>query len=81
MEWTDAMDPNRNLRMRPAEELKGKLHRLGLEVDREVVVHCQSHHRSAYSWVMLKVLDYPRVRAYPGSWSEWGNREDTPVEP
>jgi thiosulfate/3-mercaptopyruvate sulfurtransferase len=29
---------------------------------------------------VAKSLGYPRVKAYAGSWSEWGNHPDTPVE-
>jgi thiosulfate/3-mercaptopyruvate sulfurtransferase len=28
---------------------------------------------------MLKALGFPRVKGYPGSWSDWGNRADTPI--
>lgn len=79
-EWTAGMDPDRNLRMRPAEELRDRLGKIGATPEREVVVYCQTHHRSSYSYWMLRVLGYPRVRGYPGSWSDWGNRHDTPVE-
>jgi 3-mercaptopyruvate sulfurtransferase SseA len=28
---------------------------------------------------MLKQAGYPDIKCYPGSWSEWGNEDDTPV--
>ena len=79
-EWTDGMDRQRNFRLLPDADLKSKLAALGLTEDKEIIVYCQTHHRSALSYVMLKQLGYEKVRGYPGSWSEWGNRTDTPVE-
>lgn len=80
MEWTQAMDPHRNLRLKSAETLLAALEDLGVTPDKEVVVHCQTHHRSAHTFVVLKSLGFTRLRGYPGSWSEWGNRTDTPIE-
>jgi thiosulfate/3-mercaptopyruvate sulfurtransferase len=80
LEWTSAMDPGRNLRLKPSAELEQMLHARGVDRDKEVIVHCQTHHRSAYTYAVLKALGYPEVKAYPGSWSDWGNRTDTPVE-
>ena len=79
-EWTDAMDRGNNLRLRPADAIQQELDQLGVTRDKEVIVYCQTHHRSAFSYVMLRALGYDAVRGYPGSWSEWGNRDDTPVE-
>jgi thiosulfate/3-mercaptopyruvate sulfurtransferase len=79
-EWTEAMDRAHNLRLLPYESIQQKLDQLGLTKDREVIVYCQSHHRSAFSYVMLCALGYEDVKGYPGSWSDWGNRGDTPVE-
>ena len=79
-EWTEGMDPNRNYRLLPVDTLKAKLNDLGLSADREIVAYCQTHHRSALSYLMLKYMGYERVRGYHGSWSDWGNRADTPVE-
>ena len=79
-EWTAAMDRSHNLRRLPAENIQQQLDALGITKDKEIVCYCQSHHRSAYSWLVLKSLGYENVLGYPGSWSEWGNHPDTPVE-
>ena len=79
-EWTDGMDRASNLRLLPEATLRHKLDALGITHEKEVIVYCQTNHRSAFSYVMLRILGYENVKAYPGSWSEWGNREDTPVE-
>ena len=80
LDWLQTMDRDRGLRFKPAQALRAMLTSLGVTPDKEVVCYCQSHHRSAHSCMMLKSLGYPRVRGYPGSWSEWGNSPDTPVE-
>jgi thiosulfate/3-mercaptopyruvate sulfurtransferase len=45
-----------------------------------VIVYCQTHHRSAHTYVMLKSLGFEKVKGYPGSWSDWGNEPNTPIE-
>lgn len=79
-EWTDAIDKVDNLRMISEDILQKELEELGITKDKEVICYCQSHHRSAYSWLMLRSLGYENVKGYPGSWSEWGNHSDSPVE-
>ncbi|WP_290647931.1 sulfurtransferase [Aquisalimonas sp.] len=80
LEWTRAMDRERNLRLLPPEQLLAMLAERGIHPDLEVVTHCQTHHRSALSYVMLRSLGFEKVRGYDGSWSEWGNDPETPVE-
>jgi len=80
LDWTETMDMNRNLRLQPPETLRGRLAELGITPEREIITYCQTHHRSAHTWLVLKALGFERVRGYPGSWSDWGNQPDTPVE-
>lgn len=78
-EWTAGMDPQRHLRIRS--DIADVLRQAGITPDREVITHCQTHRRSGFTYVVAKALGYPRVKAYAGSWSEWGNLPDTPIEP
>ncbi len=80
IEWTQMMDQSRNLRFRPDGELLALLESVGVTADREVIVYCQTHHRSAHSYIVLKHLGYKQLKGYPGSWSDWGNNAELPVE-
>ncbi|MCM5704812.1 sulfurtransferase [Larsenimonas salina] len=80
LEWTDAMDPERHYRLRDYAELITLLGAKGLDPETPVVTHCQSHHRSGFTWLVGRALGFTHISAYPGSWAEWGNRDDTPIE-
>ena len=80
LEWTQAIDPGRNMRLKKTGELTALLAPLGVTPDKEVITYCQTHHRSAHTYIMLKQLGYDNVKAYAGSWSDWGNNPELPVE-
>jgi len=80
IDWVNAMDPQRDLRLKSESELRSMLDAEGITSNKTIITYCQGHHRSAHTYIMLKSLGYKNVKGYPGSWSDWGNEENTPIE-
>jgi thiosulfate/3-mercaptopyruvate sulfurtransferase len=80
IEWTEAMDRQHDLRLKPEATLRSLYESKGITPDKTIVMHCQSHHRSAHTYIVLKSLGYQKIKGYPGSWSDWGNEKNTPIE-
>ena len=52
-----------------------------VKADGEVIAYCRIGERSSLTWFVLKyLLGYPNVKNYDGSWTEWGNLVDAPIE-
>lgn len=78
IEWTRNLGPDGTFK--PSDELRRLYVGAGVTPDREVIAYCQGGYRAAHTYLALRLLGYPRVRNYLGSWREWGDREDLPVE-
>jgi thiosulfate/3-mercaptopyruvate sulfurtransferase len=78
IEWTKNLTPEGTFK--PAAELRKLYEAAGVTPEREVITYCQGGYRAAHTYLALRLLGYPRVRNYLGSWKEWGDREDLPVE-
>jgi thiosulfate/3-mercaptopyruvate sulfurtransferase len=78
IEWTRNLAPDGAFK--PAAELREMYETAGVTPDREVVTYCQGGYRAAHAYLALRLLGYPRVRNYIGSWKEWGDREDLPIQ-
>lgn len=79
IDWLELMDRSRNLRLLPLAQIEAMMLARGFRSDATIITHCQSHHRSGLSWIVAKILGY-KVLGYHGSWGEWGNNPDVPVE-
>jgi thiosulfate/3-mercaptopyruvate sulfurtransferase len=66
---------------RSADELRTLYGRKGVTPDKAVTAYCRIGERSAHTWFVLReLLGYEDVRNYDGSWTEWGNLVDVPIE-
>lgn len=78
IEWTHNLGPDGAFK--PAADLRRMYEEAGITPDREVVVYCQGGYRAAHAYLALRLLGFPRVRNYIGSWKEWGDRDDLPID-
>jgi thiosulfate/3-mercaptopyruvate sulfurtransferase len=63
------------------EELRSLYESHGISPDKDVVAYCRIGERSSHTWFVLTyLLGYPNVKNYDGSWTEWGNLVDAPIE-
>jgi thiosulfate/3-mercaptopyruvate sulfurtransferase len=66
---------------KPAEDLRAIYAGQGITADKEIVTYCRIGERSSHTWfVLTRLLGYPRVRNYDGSWTEWGSLVNVPIE-
>jgi thiosulfate/3-mercaptopyruvate sulfurtransferase len=64
-----------------ADELRRLYAGKGVTPEKEVLAYCRIGERSAHTWFVLReLLGYPDVKNYDGSWTEWGNLVDVPIE-
>ena len=78
IEWTENLDASGKFKSNA--ELKNMYDKAGITPDKEVISYCQGGYRAAHSYVALRLIGFPKVRNYIGSWKEWGDRTDLPIE-
>lgn len=77
LDWLELMDRDANLRLH--KNLREILLSHGIVKANNIITHCQTHHRSGLTYLVGKSLGM-NIKAYHGSWSEWGNDPATPID-
>jgi thiosulfate/3-mercaptopyruvate sulfurtransferase len=76
-DWLELMDRQKGLRLR--QDIADLVSAKGFESSNRIITHCQTHHRSGLTYLVGKILGLD-IKAYHGSWAEWGNDSDTPID-
>lgn len=77
--WEDLLDPATKV-FKPAAELERIFRQSGITPSDEIITYCQIGMRASVDLFALHLMGYDKLRNYYGSWEEWGNRDDTPIE-
>ena len=53
----------------------------GVDFNKPTIAYCRIGERSSHTWFALKyLLGFKNIRNYDGSWTEWGNLVNVPIE-
>jgi thiosulfate/3-mercaptopyruvate sulfurtransferase len=78
--WSQAVKESDST-FKSADELKALYQGKGVVPEADIIAYCRIGERSSLTWFVLKyLLGYPHVQNYDGSWTEWGNLVDAPIE-
>ena len=72
-------EPEEPKTWKPAAELRSMYAELGVTRDKLVVPYCTTGVRSAVTYFTLRLIGYPEVRLFTGSWKEWSSHPELPV--
>jgi thiosulfate/3-mercaptopyruvate sulfurtransferase len=77
--WAQAVQENGTFKSR--EDLEGLYGGKGVLSGDPIIAYCRIGERSAHTWFVLhELLGQGDVKNYDGSWTEWGNLVNVPIE-
>lgn len=79
LEWSELLDAESRT-LKPAHDLRRMLEARGITPDKQVASYCNGGARGALGGYVLRILGYDRGQTYAGSFQQWSNQADTPVE-
>ncbi len=80
LEWSRVLEDDGVPYFKQAQEIQDIYNSLGITRDKEVIPHCHTNVRGSHAYFTLRLMGYDSVRAYEGSWAEYGNTPDVTVQ-
>ena len=81
LEWYRMMKASdKGKRIKSAEEVKAECRNIGLDFDKPIWLYCFKGSRTSNTYVALKQAGFENVSTYFGSWNEWAQDLDMPIE-
>jgi len=77
--WMETQASKSDMSLLPVASLRQKYEAAGVTPDRPVVTYCNTGMQASQSYFTLKYLGYD-TKMYDGSFSEWSNAKDSPVQ-
>jgi thiosulfate/3-mercaptopyruvate sulfurtransferase len=77
--WQELIESKFDPRLRAAAEMRTKLQAAGMTPDEETIFYCRTGVQASFLYFVAKLLGY-KGTVYDGSFQEWSNTADTPVE-
>ncbi|HTE84641.1 MAG TPA: sulfurtransferase [Dehalococcoidia bacterium] len=78
--WQENLNWEGDRTFKSAETISDRYKRLGVGPDQKIITYCQGGVRASHSALALLLAGYRNVSVYDGSWDDWGNRDDVPIE-
>lgn len=79
VEWVRNLTTTEPRQFRASTDLARLYRRAGVTPDKEILVYCRTGMRASHSYFVLRLLGYPKVRLYDGSFVEWAADPNLPV--
>jgi thiosulfate/3-mercaptopyruvate sulfurtransferase len=77
--WSQAVNEDGTFKSR--EDLEKLYEGKGVNPGKPAIAYCRIGERSSHTWFVLKyLLGYDKCLNYDGSWTEWGNLVEAPIE-